>query len=152
MQYLATTALVSFLLILAPAAAKHAECYWTGPGVGTPEQQGFSVFGTGKLYRYKDNNSRSVASYYCDDYADKPIVATWSILRPFILEMATPCGGNGYSGDCTFGLWGFKLNGYLDPKTGQRDPVRFLRKTDDCEWIYPIKEAEIPSTITIYHR
>lgn len=144
--------LTSVLLLLActTAAAKHAQCYWTGPGVGTPEQQGFSVFGTGNMRKYS-NLTYAVVEYVCDEYEDKPVVADWNVLKPSILELASPCAHGGYSGDCSYGLWSFKLNGYTD-RTGELSPVRYMRKTDDCEWIDPIEESNLPSSITIYHK
>ena len=153
MQHLLAIALNFFALLLnlAPTAAKHAECYWKGPGVGTPESQGFSVFGTGKKRIYQ-NSTTSIVEYYCDDYADKPVVANWGALRPKILEINTPCGGHGYSGDCSYGLWAVKLNGFTDHNANEFQPVRYLRKTDDCEWIGPMDEDELPLSITVYHR
>lgn len=148
---IAALSLLALHLYATLAAAKHAECYWTGPGLGGPEDQGFSVFGTGKQRILRRPNNTTV-EWYCDDYQDQPVVANWNKLRANILEMNTPCGGNGFSGDCTFGLWGFQLHGFTDPKTGEKDPVRYMRKSDDCEWIGAITAAQIPSIITIYHR
>lgn len=154
MQYHLVLALsiASLLLHCTPAAAKHAECYWKGPGTGTPEQQGFSIFGTAKPRGYSSLKSPTVYDYICHDFSDEPVVATWSRLKPKTLEMTTPCGGNGFSGDCTYGLWAFKLNGFTDPSTNEKDPVRYMRKTDDCEWIGTMEEFELPETITIYHK
>lgn len=155
MLYLLLT-LILVGLLLNFAAAKHAVCYWTGPGTGTPEQQGFSFFCVGKRYDGIINantpDRREILSWQCDGFEDHPVVADWNKLRDDILEISTACGGNGYSGDCSFGLWAAKLVGYIDPLTNETDPVRYLRKTDDCEWAHPMKYQEAPDSITIYHK
>lgn len=121
MQHLLAKLALALFALLLPlptlTAAKHAECYWTGPGKGTPEAQGFSKFGVAKQFKYTAYPDKptpirhEVVQYICFDYDDQPVVADWNNLRNQTLEMATPCGDNGYSGDCTYGLWGFRYEG-----------------------------------------
>ena len=152
MLHLVALAILSAVTL---AAAKHAECYWTGPGTGTPEEQGFTVFGSAKPHRVFPKSSPLVQShieYICEDYWNDPLIADWNRLKERTLELATPCGRRGFSGDCSYGLWAFKLQNFTDPKTGEQDPVRYLRKTDDCEWIGALNATQLPWSIAIYHR
>lgn len=94
---------VLLLLWLDLAAATHDQCWWRGPGTGTgsPKDDGFSIFGVAKQRDFIQPGHPLIVQYYCDEYADKPVVADWNNLRNDTLEMGTPCGRHGFSGDCS---------------------------------------------------
>ena len=45
-----------------------------------------------------------------------------------------------------------KLEGYKDPVTNESDPIRYLRKFDDCEWNEKMQMDQIPKSLVIYHK
>lgn len=38
------------------------------------------------------------------------------------------------------------------PGTGTPDPIRYLRKFDDCEWKEKMQMDQIPKSLIIYHK
>ena len=109
-----------------PTAAKHALCYWTGPGTGTPKDQGFTLFCTARKFDVPKKNPAdpSQVQYCClDDYgSNSTVVADWNVLREQVLEFATPCNNDGYSDDCSWGLWGFTFE-LSSPHQTVSDPL-----------------------------
>lgn len=146
---------IAAALLSLQAAAKHATCYWTGPGSGDPTNYGFSQFCEAHPYPIIYNGTqppRTGVAWLCNEYANHPRVADW-ILRDKVLEFSTPCNNGGYSGDCSYGLWSMRLRGFKDPATGEKEPpTRFWRKWDDCEWSGELAEEQLPQYIQIYHK